>query len=588
MFVSRRDFLALAAAGAAAKASPNVVLVMTDDQGYGDLACHGNPLLKTPNLDALHAGSVRLTNYHVSPTCAPTRSALLTGRYTNSTGAWHTIMGRSFLHPEEVTLADCFRASGYRTGIFGKWHLGDNHPCRPQDRGFDEVLVHGGGGIWQTPDYFGNDYTDDTYFHNGEPEKFRGYCTDVWFDGAMSFMTDARRRGAPFFCYIATNAPHGPMWAPGDSEKRFEGAKGVREPGFFAMIENVDKNMGRLAQFLRDTGLEENTILIFTTDNGTSSGAQVHNAGMRAAKGSPYEGGHRVPFFIRWPKGNLTGGRDIDTLTAHIDVFPTLSELCGLKRVRGPAIHGRSWRPLLEGAGGPWPERTVVTDSQRLDELVKWRQTAVMTGQWRLVNPSPDGDPSKIELYDIRKDPGQRQNIAAAHPEVVARLKTEYDRWWAMVSVRGKEYVRISIGSPAQPLTRLTAHDWHGAGSEKVWNQRAIRAAAVANGFWALDVVRAGRYRFELRRWPREVDLPINAPYRDREPNRESMAGKAIDAVQARLRIAGTERTLAVSATDKAAEFEVGLKAGPAELETCFTDRDGTERGAYYVYVERA
>ena len=194
------------------QAPPNVVLVVTDDQGYGDLGCHGNPILRTPNLDALYRRSVRLTDFHVGPTCAPTRASLMTGRYCNRTGVWHTIMGRSLLRRDEVTMADVFAAGGYRTGIFGKWHLGDNYPYRPQDRGFHEVLIHGGGGVGQTPDAWGNDYFDDTYLHNGTPEKFSGYCTDVWFDGAMRFIEDNRDR--PFFAYLATNAPHSPYRVP--------------------------------------------------------------------------------------------------------------------------------------------------------------------------------------------------------------------------------------------------------------------------------------------------------------------------------------------------------------------------------------
>ena len=292
---------------------------MTDDQGYGDLACHGNPVIKTPNLDALHARSVRFTNFHVSPTCAPTRSALMTGRYTNATGAWHTIMGRSLLHPDEVTIADCFRASGYRTGIFGKWHLGDNYPCRPQDNGFDEVLVNGGGGVWQTPDYFGNDYTDDWCFHNGKPEPYKGFCTDVWFENALKFMDGSSRQGKPFFCYIATNAPHGPMWAPDRYTAAYEGVKNLKEPGFYGMIANIDDNAAKLVKFLRDRKLEQNTIFIYLTDNGTSSGAEVFNAGMRGQKGSPYEGGHRVPLFVSWPGGGLGSPRDIDKIgRAHV------------------------------------------------------------------------------------------------------------------------------------------------------------------------------------------------------------------------------------------------------------------------------
>ncbi|MEO7651812.1 MAG: arylsulfatase, partial [Bryobacteraceae bacterium] len=362
---------------AATAARPNVLLIMTDDQGYGDLACHGNPVIKTPALDKLHAHSLRFTNFHVSPTCAPTRSALMTGRYNNATGAWHTIMGRSMLRPGETTMADCFRASGYRTGIFGKWHLGDNYPCRPQDRGFDETLVCGGGGVFQTPDYFGNDYFDDTYWHNGKLQKYTGHCTDVWFENAQRFMTESSTAGKPFFCYVPTNAPHGPMWAPDKYSAMYQGVKGLREPGFYGMITHIDDAMSRLFHFLDQRGLTGNTILIFMTDNGSASGAGVFNASMRGAKGSPYEGGHRVPFFLSWPKGNLGGGRDIDKLTAHVDVLPTLMDLCGLKRPGSLPMHGRSLKPLLGAKDVNWPERTLCVDSQRLENLVKWRQGAV-------------------------------------------------------------------------------------------------------------------------------------------------------------------------------------------------------------------
>ncbi|MCX6613520.1 MAG: sulfatase-like hydrolase/transferase, partial [Acidobacteria bacterium] len=213
------------------------------------------------------------------------------------------IQGRSILHHDEVTLPEILHAGGYRTGIFGKWHLGDNYPSRPQDRGFDETLVIGGGGIWQTPDHFGNDYFDDTYLHNGKLQKYSGFCTDVFFANARNFIDDSARRKQPFFCYIPTNAPHGPMWAPEQNAAHYANVKGLKEPGFYGMIENIDENIGKLRKHLEATGLARNTIFIFTTDNGTASGAEVHNAGMRGNKGSPYEGGHRVPFFMHWPKG---------------------------------------------------------------------------------------------------------------------------------------------------------------------------------------------------------------------------------------------------------------------------------------------
>ncbi len=212
------------------KPRPNIILVMTDDQGYGDLGCHGNKIIKTPNLDKFYKQSVRLTNFHVDPTCSPTRSALMTGQYSARVGVWHTIMGRSLLRQGELTIADILRAAGYATGIFGKWHLGDNYPCRPQDRGFEEVFIHGGGGVGQTPDYWGNNYFDDTYWHNGKTKKVKGYCTDIWFDAAMKFMTKNKKR--PFFCYIPTNAAHGPYIVGEKYRNMYAGKKGVPNANF--------------------------------------------------------------------------------------------------------------------------------------------------------------------------------------------------------------------------------------------------------------------------------------------------------------------------------------------------------------------
>jgi arylsulfatase A-like enzyme len=595
MSISRRAFIATSIGGAsvaaqqpAARSQPNVILIMTDDQGYGDLGCHGNPVIRTPNLDQLHGESLRLENYHVSPTCAPTRSALMTGRYTNLVGPWHTIQGRSLLHRGEVTMADCFKAGGYRTGIFGKWHLGDNFPFRAQDRGFDESVVHGGGGVWQTPDHFGNDYFDDTYWHNGKLEKYDGYCTDVFFREAQRFIGAAQRQSKPFFCYITPNAPHGPMWAPDSYEAKYRGAKGLQEPGFYGMIENIDENIGRLRTFLKSNGLDRNTIFIFTTDNGTSSGAGVHNAGMRGTKGSPYEGGHRVPFFLHWPVGGFNKPVPVDLLAAHIDVLPTLLQLTGVKHPDpGKSLHGTALGSFFDPRKKiARPDRTLVTDSQRGENLVKWRQAAVMTQRYRLVSPSLDGS-KPVELYDLTSDPGQKSDIAAANPAVVARMKAGYEKWWTLVSARGNAYARIVLGDPRENPSRLTAHDWHGDDAEKVWNQRAIRSAPLANGFWAVETAKPGKYKFELRRWPKELNLPLDAPYSDPEPNKEKAAGKAIAVAQARIRIGNVDRTMDVRPGSVAAVFEIDLPAGPFELQTWLISPGGTEqRGAYFVNVE--
>lgn len=597
--LSRRALMRLSVAGTGAvslermalpaqgnnRRRPNVLFVLIDDVGYGDFACLGNPYIKTPNIDKLHSHSTRFTDFHVSPTCAPTRASLMTGRYCNAVGVWHTIMGRSLLDPRQRTIANCFKDAGYATGIYGKWHLGDNYPCRPHDRGFDDAVVCGGGGIWQTPDYFGNDDNDDAYLHNGRFQKYTGFSTDVFFDLAMNFIEGARKANQPFFCYLATPAAHQPTWAPEEDSRPYQNVPGLKSPGFYGMIANVDKNLGRIVAFLEERGLAENTIILFATDNGTADGAHVYNASMRGQKGSPYDGGHRAPLFMRWPAGGLKDGRDVNTLTAHFDIFPTLADLCKLPNSAG-SIDGKSWRPLLYERNPKWEERTLFTDSQREERLRKWKDTAVMTQQWRLVNRSKDSTAPKYELYDIGKDPGQKTDLAAQKPQIVKALQAQYDAWWQRVSADGEEYVRIVLGAEPENPSSLNCMDWHGD-SINVWNQRQIRQAPVANGFWAVDVHQAGRYRFELRRWPREVNLPIDAAYVDTKPNLEKTPGVGVHAVKAQLSIGSVTREATVKSGDKYAEFTTSLPKGPAELHATLTDANGAIRGAYYVYVER-
>jgi arylsulfatase A-like enzyme len=550
--------------GSSRKSRPNVILVMTDDQGYGDLGCHGNDVIVTPNLDELHAQCIRLTDFHVDPTCSPTRSALMTGHYSSRTGVWHTIMGRSLLGRNEVTMADVFSASGYRTAIFGKWHLGDNYPYRPQDRGFQEVLIHKGGGVGQGPDYWGNDYFDDTYFHNGKPKKFEGYCTDIWFNGALKFIEANKNR--PFFCYLPTNAAHGPYNVADKYSKPYRDKDvNPNQAKFYGMITNIDENMGRLMRRLKELDIEKNTILIFMTDNGTSGS---YAGGMRGKKGSEYEGGHRVPFLIRWPGGGLKNPGDIDRLSAHIDVLPTLIDLCGLKKPVDVKFDGASLVPLLKGKTVNWPDRTLLVHSQRIDHPEKWRKSAVMTQRWRLINGK--------ELYDIQADPAQKKDIADANPEVVEKLRQSYEQWWADLSKEFGKYCEIVMGSNKQNPTRLMSHDWHGP--KVPWSQVAVRNGLQANGFWAVEIEHDGMYEFELRRWPKEVDAPIN---------KAIAGGKAISAVQARLKVADQDLTEPVLADTHFVRFQIKLRAGKTRLQTWLIDEDGTSRGAYYVYAKR-
>lgn len=541
---------------------PNVILVMTDDQGYGDLSCHGNPDFKTPNLDRLHGESVRFTDFHVDPTCAPTRAALVTGRYSLSTGVWHTIAGRSFLHPDEVTMADVLKRGGYTTGLFGKWHLGDNYPCRPHDRGFDTAVYHGGGGVGQTPDLWGNDYFDDRYFRNGKPTQYQGYCTDVFFDEAMAFMK--QNKSKPFFCYLLPNAPHGPYYVADNYSKPFrDNGFSKNRADFYGMLVNFDENMGRLEGFLTKEGLRENTIVIFMTDNGTAGPwypkeGKDHTAGLRGIKGSIYEGGHRVPFFVRWPAGKIGGGRDVRQLAAHIDVLPTLAELCGVERTAGPELHGRSLAPLLRGPDAKWKGRNLVVNNQRIAEPLKYKDFVVMSSAWRLVG--------KTELYRMKDDRGQERNVAADHPEVVANLIKAYEKWWSRTSGRAGTLVPITIGHDADNPAFLTAHDWHA--KKLPWHQEVVAEAPAFNGHWEINVAQDGNYRITLRERPSEAEFPINA-------------------TKATLKVGGKTLSKRIANGAKQVSFDLDLKAGRTRLKSTFVDEAGTERGAYYATVLR-
>ena len=577
----------IAAATAQAAKRPNVVLVITDDQGYGDLSCHGNPVLKTPHLDKLHSESVRLTDYHVAPTCSPSRAALITGHWTNRTGVWHTIMGRSMLRANEVTIGKILGDGGYHTGMFGKWHLGDNYPYRPEDRGFQEVLRHGGGGVGQTPDFWDNAYFDGSYFHNGKAVPAKGFCTDVFFDYAKRFINKVKDDDKPFFVYLCTNAPHGPMHSPEKFSAPYS-KQGVNLGNFFGMIANIDHNVGQMRAFLKKKGLAENTIFIFTTDNGTSSGANVHNNGMRGRKGSEYDGGHRVPFFMHWPKGGLNKGRDVNMITSYVDIVPTLIDYCDVPSPKGVKFDGVSIRPLIEGKDSNWPDRILITDSQRVRDPIKWRKSSVMTDQWRLVNGK--------ELYDINADPGQKKNIASANSKVVSRLTKFYDAWWEEIVPTFGKPTAIYLGADAplaNPVT-LTCHDWIADGSTP-WNQRHIRNAEKKpgnTGFWAVDVKRAGEYTVELRRWPKEsgatitaelkagADVPGVTPFR-------AVPGKFFGATKAHLKLGGQDLTLPVKQGAKSVTFKLKLKPGRDELWAKFTDADGVPMGAFYAYVTK-
>ncbi|GMU21542.1 MAG: hypothetical protein AMXMBFR13_16350 [Phycisphaerae bacterium] len=563
-------------------AQPNVIIVLTDDQGYGDLSCHGNPVLKTPHLDRLRDQSIRFTDFHVAPMCTPTRSQLLTGRDALDNGAMNVSSGRTMIRRGIPTLANMFADSGYRTGLFGKWHLGDVYPYRPQDRGFHKAIWFPSSHISSAPDYWNNDYFDPHFrLEDGTIRPFKGFCTDIQFGEAMKWMEQQTKAGEPFFAYIALNAAHGPLYAP-ESYRAPYRELGRQLAGFFGMIANIDDNMDRLETMLQKTGLRDNTILVFMTDNGGTAGVNTFNAGMKGKKIELWEGGHRVPCFIRWPAGELGEPRDIDELIHVQDILPTLEELCSLESSPDPKRDGTSLAGLLRGQQSRLPDRMLVVQFSRMDRQVpRSGDAAVLWKRWRLLPGRPGW-----ELYDLSTDPGQERDVADQHPDVVKAMSEHYEQWWAEVEPTMNLLSNLTIGAEAEPETLLSAADWQDVFLDQ---QRQVRGGLGRSGPWGLKVAEDGQYVFELRRWPREADHPLSAGLPlHKQVDGELPPGKALPIAKARLRVGTSEQTQDVKPEDKHVRFSVPLKKGETRAQTWFYDVDGQERcGAYYVYVHR-
>ena len=583
-------------------AKPNVIVVMTDDQGYPELSAHGNPILKTPNLDRLHGQSLRLEDYHVSPMCAPTRGQLMTGLDAARNGATNVSSGRALLRPEIPTMANFFGDAGYTTGIFGKWHLGANYPFRPEDRGFDETVWFPSSHIGSVPDYWGNDYFDDTYINNGKLKQYKGYCTDVFFEEALSFIKQSAESGKPFLAYIAPNTPHGPLVAKEEDEKAIaeilaqeefanmgRGLK-ARLADYLGMVRNIDTNMGALMKFLSNEGLRDDTIVVFQTDNGSTHGPLYYNAGMRGMKTELWEGGHRVPCLISWPNGGLAKPQAIDGLTQVQDMLPTLLELCNILTDR--KFDGMSLAPVLRGRTNVPEDRMLVINYSRMPGFVNYptpfaqtlmyrNQGEVLWKRWRLLEDR--------ELYNLETDPLQTTNVIDKHPKVLAKLRNRLDEWWADVGPHANDVQRVVIGSEHENPSRLTGCEWLDVFIDQ---QRQIRVGQQKSGYWMLEVAEDGEYDFELRRWPKEIDRPIIAP---------SEGGQgAMDIYTANFYLSdyhhldiGDKRPYrfeglnkSVGPNDTSITFTAQLKKGPIALHTWFRG-ESTILSAYYVYVTR-
>jgi arylsulfatase A-like enzyme len=515
----------------------------------------------------------------------------MTGRDSIHAGIWTTTTDRSMLFADLSTVAETFAANGYRTAMYGKWHLGAVPPYRPQDRGFQESLYEPGGMIGMAVEAWGNDVIDATYQHNGTQKRFNGYRTDIWFREAIKWMKQRQDKGEPFFAYIATLAPHGPHWVPARYSEPY---RHLDKPGqrrgvadFFGMIANIDENMGRLETFLQASGLRENTILIFMTDNGGTAGVRIHNAGMKGHKGSLYEGGHRVPCFVRWPAGGIGGGKDLNPLTSHLDWFPTFVDLCGLKNGVPEKLEGFSMAAVLRAQTDRMPTRFLFqrSDHSRVKEGASYRparrDTAVLSDQWRFVNDA--------ELYDIHADPGQEHDIAAEHPGRVAAMRRQLTAYWRSVFPASYDWPRpIQVGTGEEVvITPLYGRPVRGkAGGFQVH----IRVGHTTLSQWFLNVAEAGRYQIELRRWPRIVDAAITDPLPPltgefvRHP-----PGKALPVASMRLQVGKREWTKEVGPDDKAVIFDVELESADATpLTARMLDIQGKEiADVFYMYVSR-
>ena len=559
---------------------PNVVIILTDDQGYGDLACHGHPALKTPNLDRLHDESIRLTDFHALPMCAPTRGSLMTGQDCIRNGAMATSLGRHLPDPELTMMPELFRRSGYRTGIFGKWHLGSSYPYLPHFRGFEEAKYHLGFGLTGADDRWNNDYFNPWYRHNGELKRAEGYCTDFWFGSAMEWIDACRAADDPFFCCIPTNVPHFPQWVD-DVYKEEYAAYGPTPAAFFGMIVELDENIARFEAFLRDRGLRDDTIVVFMTDNGHAGGAlDVYNAGMRGGKCSRYDGGHRVPCFVRWPNGGLRPPEEVVTPTMVQDVLPTLVDLCDIDSDAAAACDGSSFAPLLRGEPQPdLEERTFVV--QYFQNSIEKDDAAVIRGSWRLVFGA--------ELYDIETDPGQEHDVAQQHPEIVASLKEFYDSYWDELQPYVHRFNPLFVGAEEEPVTTLTSCEWENVRCDGIGSVRSGKGGP-KGGPWNVQVARPGTYTVELRRWPAESDLALDEPAPPFHAQAGSVdAGVALPVAKGCLEHEGNLRVVDADPGSQAVRFELELPAGRTKLHGWFGDADGNDlAGAYYAYVSRA
>ncbi|MFT5467440.1 MAG: arylsulfatase A-like enzyme [Verrucomicrobiales bacterium] len=501
---------------ASAQHHPNILLIMTDDMGYWDTGISGNPHIDTPSLDQLARDGVQFTRFHAASVCAPTRAGVMTGRYYLRTGLYNTRFGGDTLGKDESTIADALRANGYRTGLFGKWHLGKYSGYQPQQRGFEEFFGHYHGHIerYENP---------DQVVHNGEPVETRGYVSELFADAAMDFMGASQAAEKPFFCFLSFNAPHSPWTldtshahqAEGDKllEKYLERGLPIREARIYALVERVDQNVGRVSGFLEESGLAENTAVFFMSDNGGVS--KFWKGGLNGNKASSYEGGTRSPLFAKYP-GRFPAGGVVTAQTSHVDLFMTFVNLAGMKMELDRPMDGKSLLPLLYAGKGEHHHEYVYHTWDRYfpNPDNRW---AISDERWKLlcqVGTGVKGERKNWRLFDLQNDPGESKNLVGEHPEIVERLRTEFVRWFDEVT-DGVTYAPapIPVGDPAENPVEIQPSwaKWEGKNIEYVfegydWDTIEGWRDAGEKATWNLDVVKGGVYEIELEYGCRPAD----------------------------------------------------------------------------------
>ncbi len=583
-------------------ASPNVIIVMTDDQGYGEFSFNGNPVTQTPNIDRLANEGIRFTDFHVAPMCTPTRGQLLTGMDAFRNGAINVSSGRTLLRPELKTMANVFQENGYATGLFGKWHLGDNYPFRPEDRGFEKAIWFPSSHVNSLPDYWDNDYFDDTYLHNGKREKFQGYCTNVFFDEGIKWMQEMADSNKPFFSYIALNSAHWPHFVPDHYRNPIREAMaknpdlfdGIDEDkrreltSFLAMGANIDDNMGKLLDFLEVSGLDKNTVVVFLTDNGSTFGQDYYNAGMKGRKTTLWEGGHRVPLLIKAPDHLAVQPSVIDELCQVQDLLPTLTSMSGITSIPDK-LDGVDLSPLLSGDKESLEDRMLVINYSRMpmfkvnytteNPAIPMRNGAgVLWKRWRLLE--------NRELYDISSDPVQDHDVAAENPEIVAKMRAHLDQWWDEVKETVHEPQRVIIGSEHENPMLISACEWLDVFVDQ---QIQVRYGPQKNGVWHLQVAEAGTYEFELRRWPKESGFTLQQGIPEtRVTDGTFVKGVSFPIYSARLKVGEEEKLIQTTENDVAARFTFELATGNIEVQSWFNnEQDDPILGAYYLYANK-